>query len=42
MKLFKTLKFQIGAALLLIVVLFTGVMLLSFKGLEEQRNYSTC
>ena len=41
MKLFKTLKFQIGAALVLIVALFTGVILLSFKGLEEQRNYST-
>ncbi len=41
MKLFETLKFQIGAALLLIVVLFTVVIALSIKGLEEQRNYST-
>jgi len=41
MKLFETLKFQIGAALLLIVVLFTVVIAFSIKGLEEQRNYST-
>ncbi|MCP3870565.1 MAG: GAF domain-containing protein [Gammaproteobacteria bacterium] len=41
MNFFNTLKFQIGAALLLIVVLFTGIVASSLKDMEQQRSYST-
>ena len=41
MKLFKTLKFQIAAALLLITFLFWGGSSLSLMALEEQRGYNT-
>jgi len=37
----KTLKFQIGAALLLIVILFTGAFTINMSALDEQRSYST-
>ena len=41
MNLLRTLKFQIGAALLLIVVLFSTVFAWSLSALERQRNYNT-
>ncbi len=41
MNLVRTLKFQIGAALLLIVVLFCAVFAWSLASLEQQRSYNT-
>lgn len=41
MNLFKTLKAQIAAALILLILLFAGVSTLSMDALEEQRNYNT-
>ncbi len=41
MKLFRSLKFQIGATLLLIVLLFVGIFSISQMALQEQRSYNT-
>ncbi len=41
MKWFKTLKLQIAAALLLIMLLFVGIFYLSQVSLEKQRTYNT-
>lgn len=40
MNLFKTLKFQIAIALIMVIALFTGVFSLSLMALEEQRRHN--